>query len=121
VEKASNSTDFTKKSIALNFIANEMLRIEVDLNSRLIVTAITFISNMILATFFTAITLFSTGYTMWIPLIFLGASILGFGGLKIINKLLRKQIEHYLEEHRKRYFEMLKNLEKIPLERMFQT
>lgn len=53
--------DLMRKNLALNFIANEILRVEIDLNSKLIVTQITFISNMILATFLSAITLFSTG------------------------------------------------------------
>ena len=111
-----DNISFTKKSMALNFIANEILRVEIDLNSRLIVTATTFISNMILATFFTAVTLVSTGYTIWIPIILFGAITLGFSGLIIINKLLRRQIKHYMEEHRKRYFEFLKNIEKISLQ-----
>lgn len=104
-----------KKNLALNFIANEILRIEIDLNSKLIVTQTTFISNMILATFLSTITLLSTGHTIWIPVLFLGMIILGLAGIKIIDKLLRKQIEHYLQEHRKQYFQMLENMERLPL------
>ncbi len=35
-------------------------------------------------------------------------------GLIIINKLLRRQIKHYMEEHRKRYFEFLKTSKNLP-------
>jgi hypothetical protein len=95
--------DFAKKNLALNFLSNEIMRIEIDLNSHLIVTATTFISNMILVSFFTTVTLLSSGYATWILAVITGTGVLALAGLKIINRLLKKKIKHYLEEHRKQY------------------